>query len=125
MAETEHTQARIAAMEVRLENIERLQRLLTGASSEVGTHIEELLREQKDAAVVYLALESGPKTQAELKEITGFSQPKLSPLTAFLVENALITKVPNHEGGKAAGYRWNDLDKTLKISRRARKIVGK
>jgi biotin operon repressor len=122
MAETEDTQSNIAAIRTRLDNIEKMTRLSIAANPNSHTHIEELFRRRAGSADLYMALADGPKSQDELTAHLGKSQPTVSRIVAYLHEKGLIDRVPQSGG---VLWMWHDMERTLGISRVARRLVTK
>jgi DNA-binding transcriptional ArsR family regulator len=122
MAETEDTQSNIAAIRTRLDNIERMTRLSIASNPNSQTHIEELFRRRAGSADLYMALAEGPRWQDELTRILGKSQPTVSRIVAHLYESGLIDRVPQSGG---VLWMWHDMERTLGISRVARRLVAK
>jgi predicted transcriptional regulator len=122
MAETEDTQSNIAAIRTRLDNIEKMTRLSIAANPNSHAHIEDLLRRRAGSADVYMALADGPKSQDELTRLLGKSQPTVSRIVAHLYESGLIDRVPQSGG---VLWIWHDMERTLGISRVARRLVTK
>jgi biotin operon repressor len=122
MAETEDTQSNIAAVRTRLDNIERMTRLSIAANPNSRAHIEELFRRRAGSADLYMALANGPKSQEELTTLLGKSQPTVSKIVAHLYESGLIDRVP--QSGRVL-WMWHDMERTLGISRVARRLVSK
>lgn len=120
MAETEDTQSNIAAIRTRLDNIEKMTRLSIAANPNSQAHIEELFRRRAGSADLYLALANGPRSQDELTTLLGKSQPTVSRIVAHLYESGLIDRVPQSGG---VLWMWHDMERTLGISRVARRIV--
>jgi len=121
MAETEYSQNNIAAIRTRLDNLEKLTRLSIAANPNSSTHIEELLRRRAGSAELYLALESGPKSQEELISILEKSQSTVSKILAHLHESGLIDKL---SGSGHVLWTWHEMERTLGISRVARRIAN-
>jgi predicted transcriptional regulator len=122
MAETEDTQSNIAAIRTRLDNIEKMTRLSIAANPNSHAHIEDLLRRRTGSADLYMALADGPKSQEELTTVLGKSQPTVSRIVAYLYEKGLIDRVPQSGG---VLWMWHDMERTLGISRVARRLVTK
>jgi biotin operon repressor len=122
MAETEDTQSNIAAVRTRLDNIERMTRLSIAANPNSRAHIEELFRRRAGSVDLYMALAYGPKSQEELTTLLGESQPTVSKIVAHLYESGLIDRVP--QSGRVL-WMWHDMERTLGISRVARRLVTK
>lgn len=122
MAETEDTQINIAAIRTRLDNIEKMTRLSIAANPNSHTHIEELFRRRAGSADLYVALADGPKSQEELTTLLGKSQPTISKIVTHLYESGLIDRVP--QSGRVL-WMWHDMERTLGISRVARRLVTK
>jgi biotin operon repressor len=122
MAETEDTQSNIAAIRTRLDNIERMTRLSIAANPNSQAHIEELFHRRAGSADLYMALADGPKSQEELTTLLGKSQPTVSRIVTHLYESGLIDRVP--QSGRVL-WMWHDMERTLEISRVARRLVTK
>jgi biotin operon repressor len=122
MAETEDTQSNIAAIRTRLDNIEKMTRLSIAANPNSNAHIEELLSRRAGSADLYMALANGPKSQEELTTLLGKSQPTVSKIVAHLYDNGLIDRVPQ---SRRVLWMWHDMERTLGISRVARRLVIK
>jgi biotin operon repressor len=122
MAESEDTQNNIAAIRTRLDNIERMTRLSIAANPNSQAHIEELFRRRAGSADLYMALADGPRSQEELTTVLGKSQPTVSRIIAHLYESGLIDRVP--QSGRVL-WMWHDMERTLGISRVARRLVTK
>jgi len=122
MAETEDTQSNIAAIRTRLDNIEKMTRLSIAANPNSHAHIEELFRRRAGSADLYMALADGPKSQEELTTLLGKSQPTISKIVTHLYESGLIDRVP--QSGRVL-WMWHDMERTLGISRVARRLVTK
>lgn len=121
MAETEFSQENIAAIRTRLDNLEKMTRLSIASNPRSAEHIEELFRQRAGSADIYLVLEMGPKSQAELAQISGKSQSTVSRILTYLHESGLIDKIP--ESGRVL-WMWHDMERALGISRVARRIAN-
>lgn len=121
MPETEYSQINLAAIRTRLDNLERMTRLTMAANPNGKSYIENVFRRQGSAAV-YLALEAGPKTQEDLTQKLGKSQPTISRAVNYLYESGLIDRIS--AGGKTL-WGWHDLERTWGISRVARRFQNK
>jgi biotin operon repressor len=119
MSETEYTQENLAAIRTRLDNIERMTRLAVASNPNSAPHIEGLFRERAGSADLYLALQSGPKSQDELVQILGKSQPTISRIIKHLHESGLISHL-SHAGREL--WMWHEMERTLGISRVAKKL---
>jgi len=122
MAETEDTQSNIAAIRTRLDNIEKMTRLSIAANPNSQSHIEEVFRQRAGSADLYMALADGPKSQDELTTLLGKSQPTVSRIVTHLHEKGLIDRMPQSGG---VLWMWHDMERTLGISRVARRLVTK
>jgi len=122
MAESEDTQSNIAAIRTRLDNIERMTRLSIASNPNSQAHVEELFRRRAGSADLYMALANGPKSQEELTGILGKSQPTVSKIISHLYESGLIDRVPKPKG---VLWMWHDMERTLGISRVARRLTAK
>jgi biotin operon repressor len=122
MAETEDTQSNIAAIRTRLDNIEKMTRLSIAANPNSHAHIEGLFRRRVGSADLYMALADGPKSQEELTTLLGKSQPTISKIVTHLYESGLIDRLP--QSGRVL-WMWHDMERTLGISRVARRLVTK
>lgn len=122
MAESEDTQANIAAIRTRLDNVERMTRLAIASNPNSQAHVEELFKRRAGSADLYMALSNGPKSQEELVKILGKSQPTVSRVITHLYESGMIDRVPNPGG---VLWMWHDMERTLGISRVARRLTAK
>jgi len=122
MAETEDTQSNIAAIRTRLDNVERMTRLSIASNPNSQAHVEKKFRDRTGSAELYMALADGPKSQEELVKILGKSQPTVSKVITHLYESGLIDRVPNPGG---VLWMWHDMERTLGISRVARRLAAK
>jgi CRP-like cAMP-binding protein len=120
MAETEYSQENIAAIRTRLDNLEKMTRLSIASNPNSSTHIEAVFRRRTGSPDLYLALESGPKTQEELAQLLGKSQPTVSKILAHLHESGLIDKLT--ESGHIL-WMWHEMERTLGISNVARRLA--
>jgi DNA-binding HxlR family transcriptional regulator len=123
LAETEYSQENISAIRTQLDSIERLTRLSIAANPRHQEHIAELFEGRAGSAELYLALEDGPKSQDDLIRVTGRSQATVSKVCNYLHENNLISRVPALTEGTKVLWRWHDMERTLGISRVARRIA--
>jgi CRP-like cAMP-binding protein len=97
-----------------------MTRLSIASNPNSGTHIEAVLRRRSGSSELYLALESGPKTQEELARLLGTSQPTVSKILGYLHESGLIEKLA--ESGRIL-WMWYEMERTLGISRVARRLA--
>jgi hypothetical protein len=120
MAETEYSQDNIAAIRTQLNNVERMTRLAIAANPNSQAHIENVFRRRVGSAELYLALESGPKTQEELTQMLDKSQPTVSRIVNHLHEAGLIGRLPDSTGVR---WMWHEMERVLGISRVARRLA--
>lgn len=120
MAETGYSQENIAAIRTRLDNIEKMTRLLIASNPNSGAHIADVFRRRTGSASLYLELESGPKSQEELAHALGKNQSTISRILVHLYESGLIERMPNPS---PARWMWHDLERVLGISRVAKRLA--
>jgi hypothetical protein len=120
MAETEYSQDNIAAIRTRLDNLEKMTRLSIAANPNSTVHIEDLFRRRAGSADLYLALESGPKTQEDLSDALGKSRGTVSRILTYLHEEGVIDKLAK---SSCVLWTWHDMERTLGISRVARRLI--
>jgi DNA-binding transcriptional ArsR family regulator len=123
MAETKHSQENLAYIRTHVDNLERMVRFQISANPQSREIIRDRFENREGMAEVYLALREGPKTQDELMDCTGKSQPTVSRVLRDLFEAGMITKVPAPNKKKA--YAWNDLELLLGVSRIAETFIAK
>jgi predicted HTH transcriptional regulator len=121
MSETEYSQDNIAAIRTRLDNLEKMTRLSIAANPNSGLHIEELFRQPAGSADLYLALESGPKTQENLADVLRKSRATVSRVLTHLHESGLIDRLTGPGG---VLWMWHDMERALGISRVAKRLAS-
>ena len=119
----DHHQENLNEIRTRVDNIERMVRLDIAANPNSRAYVADHLKAKKGAAKIYLALESGPKSQDELIELSGMSQANVSKICTFLYERGLIWKVPSPTKDSRVKYSWSELERTLGISKIAKRLT--
>ncbi len=123
MPETEHSQANLAAIRTRIDNLERMVRFGITADPNSKHAVDSHLRAREGAVDVYLALAHGPKSQEDLRKATGMSQANISKICKHLFQGDLISKMPDPKKRGGFLYFWSDLERVIGVSKIAKKIA--
>ncbi len=125
MAESPETHENIAYVRTHVDNLERMVRFQIAANPGSKTAVSDALSAREGSAEVYMALENGPRTQAELVSALGKTQSTISKIVSRLYDAGLIFKIADPRGSKQGAYMWSDLEQLLGVSRIARKKAGR
>jgi predicted transcriptional regulator len=123
MPETEHSQANLAAIRTRIDNLERMVRFGITADPNSKHAVEAHLRAREGAVELYLALSDGPKSQDQLRASTRLSQATISKICKHLFQGDLISKMPDPKKRGSFLYFWSDLERVIGVSKIAKKIA--
>lgn len=125
MPESEYSQENLAYIRTDIEQLRQLVRFEISTNPNCRAEVERRLAERAGMPEVYLALESGPKTQDELAAALGWSQPTISRVCKELYGAGLVGKVPTAANRRVMAYAWIDLEQLLGISRLARAVIAR
>src|SRR2546423_1538438 len=89
---------------------------------QIDPKLEEIIRNKKHSAEIYLALSGDPRTADDLRAVTKMSAPNVSKICTYLEERELIKKVRK---GKQLYFGWTEAERVLRISSIAKKHIDK
>jgi len=122
MPETPQTQQEISELTTRVANIEHMVRFSLASSREARDFAKDRFREKKKSAQLYLALKE-PKSQHQLRAILRLSVAQVSKLCTHLEERGFISHDKSPTNRKELIFRWNDVERSLHLSKIAQDIV--
>jgi DNA-binding MarR family transcriptional regulator len=122
MPETTQTQQEVSELTTRVANIEHMVRFSLASSREARTFAIDHFNEKKHSARLYLALEE-PKSQRQLQSLLHLSVATVSTLCTHLEEQGFISHEKNPTNLKEFLFRWNDVERSLRLSKIARDCV--
>lgn len=122
MPETTQTQQEVSELTTRVANIEHMVRFSLASSKEAKQFAFDHFNSKKNSAKLYLALEQ-PKSQGQLQAILGLSAAQVSKLCTHLEEQGFISHERDPANRKKFVFRWNDVERSLHLSKIARDCV--
>ncbi len=120
MGESETTQDNITYIRTHVDGLERMVRFQMRSDPNVREEAKRLLEARTGAPELYLALGSGPMTQAELVALKFGTQPTVSKVLSHLEDAGFVTR---GRRGKDTVFLQSDFEQVVKLSKIARGLV--
>lgn len=122
MPETSESAQELSELGTRVANIEQMVRFSLAADPSTKAFAKAHFKAKKNSAEIYIALEK-PKTQEQLRKIVGLSPGVVSQICTHLEEQGFISRIRNPNNKKEWLFMWNDVERTLGLSKVARECA--